>query len=214
MSNPTPQFTVTAPVPAFVSPTAEPRQVRIMRYSPWRLASSVSGSLLIMAGATLIASQLALWFGFLAFAIALPFPIIVIAWAREAWDVERERLAAEFDSLLVKADTPPTVTDRQAHLRPGYTVDGQMQSPPETLAPEMLALKTLCLKFVKAGMRRGGWSHSKLAEGKDKLITPDEWSTASKELQHLGFFRNDGGTAGLQPAKPIDEIKARLEAAR
>lgn len=200
-------------VPAFVSPTAEPRQVRIMRYSPWRLASSVSGSLLIMAGATLIASQLAWWLGLLAFAISIPFPAIVIAWAREAWYVEKERLAAEYDSLL-PTHTQTTVTDRQEHLRPGYTVDGQMQSPPETLAPEMLALKEVCLKFLKAGMRRGGWSHSKLAEGKDKLLTPDEWSTASKELQHLGFFRNDGGTAGLQPAKPIDEIKARLEAAR
>lgn len=200
-------------VPAFAPPTAEPRQVRIMRYSPWRLAYSVSGSLLIMAGATLIASQLGWWVGLLAFAISLPFPVIVIAWAREAWDVERERLAAEFDSLLTR-QAPAPVTDQADHLRPGIAIDGEIQAPPESLPPEKAALKNICLKFVNAGMVRGGWSHSTLAEGPRKLLTPDEWARASKELQHLGYFRNNGGTAGLQPAKPIDEIKARLEAAR
>lgn len=200
--------------PAFVTPATEPRQVRVMRYSPWRLAASVSGSLLIMAGATLIASALAWWVGLLVFAITLPFPVIVIAWAREAWDVERERLAAEFDSLIA---SPVAVTDRQAqaaHLRPGIAVDGEIQAPPESLSPDVAALRDLCLRFVHAGMKRGGWSHSKLAEGKDKSLTPDEWAAASKELQHLGYFRNEGGTAGLRPAKDIGEILKRLEAAR
>lgn len=190
--------------------------VRSVRYSPWLLGTYVTGALAapIITGT---AGWLLMWWlvGVLAFLLTLPVTVFVCLWARDAFLVERQRLQCEKLTMQQGPELPNLADDESSEsveLRPGYPIDGEMISPAAVVPPEIVALRTDCLAFVRAGMRRSGWSRSKIAEGTDRLLTPTAWDRASRELQRLGYFKQ--GSAGLEPAKELGDVIKRLEAAR
>jgi len=185
-------------------------------YSPWWLALSVSG-----AWALLIVLTLAAYFtggaliGGLVGALLSPTPLFVTAWSFKAWEVESERMAQARALVASPADSGDA--DREeptpvVELTAGYSLQGEIVAPMRELTPEAAALRDVCLRFVRGGMRRGGWSRSRLAEGEGKWMSGDDWSKASKELQRLGFFAP--GPEGLRPARDVGDVLRRLEAAR
>jgi hypothetical protein len=193
--------------------------VQRARYNPWRLGVYVTLALAapIALGEVGLAVR-----GFLAAALlallAIPVPVFVILWAIDAGLVEHARLRSEKLLLTVGPALPPAPTladdadPEEVELRPGYPIDGVMTAPAEGARPEVVDLRDDCLAFVRAGMRRSGWSRSKIAEGSARLLSPSAWDRASRELQRLGFFRT--GPAGLEPARDLGDVIARLEAAR
>lgn len=191
-----------------------------LRYSPWALAAAMSFAwALLVFGPWAVYHQAGPGWALVTFGLIAPFPLLVSAWVRAAWEVERKRLSLGGD-LLGLLDVPALEgrgeagesTEPPAQLRPGYALDGQIVSPVVDAAPEAIALRGKCLTFVRAGLRRGGWSRSKIAEGPNKLMSGDDWSAASKELQRLNFFAV--GNAGLEPRGDVGDILKRLEAAK
>lgn len=194
--------------------TERKQQVRRVSYSPWLLALSVSMALGFFFGPLIVALY---WFGFgwgplLAAVIVVPVPIMVSRWAFRAFGVELVRLTHEGQAFkpwqaeqLVSEPEPEPV-----ELRPGLEVNGQFVSPVAEPNPAAAALRDECLKFVRAGMRRGGWSRSKLAEGPSKLMGGDSWDRASRELQRLNYFAG----SPLKPARDLGDILKRLELAQ
>lgn len=190
-----------------------------VHYSPWLLALSVSMAWGLLVFGTLGAYVVSGWLvAFFTGGLIAPFPLLVTAWTFAAWEVELDRLGLG-RALLSLPDVPAPVeageSDAPAgpvELAPGYELNGEIVAPMRALTAEAAALRDVCLLLVKGGMRRGGWSRSKLAEGERAWMKADAWDRASKELQRLGFFRKD--KAGLMPARDLGDILKRLEAAR
>lgn len=194
--------------------TERKQQVRRASYSPWVLALSVSSALGFFFGPLLVALY---WFGMgwgpvLAAVIVVPVPIMVSWWAWRAFGVELFRLSHEGQTFqprqveqLVSEPEPTPV-----ELVPGWEVDGEIVPRQADPNPAAAVLRDECLRFVRAGMRRGGWSRSKLAEGPGKLMGGDSWDRASHELQRLSYF----GGSPLKPARDLGDIIKRLELAQ
>lgn len=193
-----------------------------LSYSPWALALAISAAWGLLLAAIVGAAWAAGgWWALAAGLLVLPFPLAVSAWARAAWGVELARLGLA-SKLLALPEPPAEVAEPEppaepaqpeaAELRPGYDLGGRLVAPTGEPTAAAVALRDKCIEFVTNGNRRGGWSRSRIAEGKNKLMSGDDWSAASKELQRLGFFMRDG--AGLSPARPVADILARLELAR
>ncbi|MCC7360533.1 MAG: hypothetical protein IT317_13710 [Anaerolineales bacterium] len=210
-----------------------------VRYSPWWLGVSTSLSLTLFFVAVAVAYSLALTAGwneavvvwgkaigglslaFLVGVVLVPIPSVVVWWCWKAFGVERQRLESEpalFTAPVaaVTADSDDVGQDEGGtelvELRPGYTIDGELVAPLVDRGPAYAELRRLCLLFVRGGLARGGWSRSKLAEGPSKQMKGDEWDTASRELQRLGFFTV--GKTGLEPAGDVQTILEKLELAR
>jgi hypothetical protein len=190
-----------------------------LRYSPWALALSVSLAWGLLVGATVGAHETAgAGWAFVTGLLILPFPVLVTSWVRKAFALEGQRLEVG-RALLVMPEPPPAVEDAEpepagpVELTAGYDYNGQIVAPMRELTPEAAALRLVCLRFVRAGQHRGGWSRSKIAEGPRKIISGDDWSTASKELQRLNLFAVGKGGA-LAPTRDVADVLARLEAAR
>jgi hypothetical protein len=190
--------------------------VRSVRYSPWRLGAYVTLALAApIAAGTVAFFAAGGYVAVLAFILALPVTVAVVIWTWDAFLVERQRLQCEKLTMQQGPELPTPEVEappESVELRPGFPIDGEMISPVEVVRPEIAALRDDCLAFVRAGMRRSGWSRSKIAEGPDKLLTPTRWDRASKELQRLGYFKQ--GAAGLEPARDLNDVVKRLEAAR
>lgn len=191
-----------------------------VQYSPWVLALSVSLAWALLVFGTLGAYlTMGLLVGAFTGGLIAPFPLIVTAWTFAAWEVELDRLGLArqllgLPELPAREDAEPEPEPAgPVELTPGYELNGQIVAPMRELTPEAAALRLVCLRFVRAGQHREGWSRSKIAEGPRKLISGDDWSTASKELQRLGFFAVGKGGA-LAPTRDVADVLARLEAAR
>lgn len=188
-------------------------------YNPWRLGLYVTLSLwapLVAGGAGLLISG---WLAAaVAAALAVPLPVFVVIWARDAGLVERERLKCELLSLSRGPMLPrPTAPEPAGKLRPGILQNGAIVPPAPQLTPELAHLRAVCLQLARLGAERGTWARSALAEGAGAPMKGEDWDLASPQLQDLQlFWVKPGRNGGLQPmpGKPIAETIARLEAAQ
>jgi hypothetical protein len=188
------------------------------QYSPWVLALSVSLAWgLLVFGTAGVYDAVGGGWAFGTFMLIVPFPVLVTAWVRKAWQVEGKRLdlagsllgLPELPALEVSDESEETMP---VELRPGFEVNGEIVAPVGDSPAGAGRLRGLCLRFVRAGMRRDGWSRSKIAEGPGALMKGEDWDEASKELQRLNFFTK--GAAGMTPSRDLGDIIKRLEAAR
>jgi len=196
--------------------------VKTQRYNPWRLAMSACAALALFVFVTTVAYQ---FFGLLwatvAAVVSCPVPIIVVLWVKNAWDVEDQRLAQEYDTLLKfpTTMTMPEPPKPEAHLDPGMVSmrngSEQVVHKAPALSPEKERLREACMKLVRLGMEHKTYSRSALAEGEHAMMAGDEWDDASKELQRLGWFWVPGQGKGLRPRASVDleMVIKRLEAA-
>ncbi len=138
---------------------------------------------------------------------------MVTRWAWRAFGVELFRLSNErraFAPWPAPAEPEPAGEPEPVELKPGWEIDGVIVPREAEPEPAALALRDCCLRFVRGGMRRGGWSRSKLAEGSDKWMPGPDWDRASRELQRLNYFSG----SPLRPARDLGDILKRLELAR
>lgn len=195
--------------------------VKYQRYNPWRLALSACASLGLFVFSTWAAFLFAGigWTIVVAICVA-PLPVVVLLWVKSAWDVEEQRLAQEYNSILrFPTQLPPAPPKPEAHLDPGMLAtrggDVRVVHKVPALSPEKERLRDACLQLVRLGMEHKTWSRSALAEGEGAYMSGDAWDEASKELQRLGWFWVPGQGKGLRPRANVDLelVIARLEAA-
>jgi hypothetical protein len=191
--------------------------VKTQRYNPWRLAMSACAALALFVFVTTAAYQFfGVGWAIVAAIVSCPVPIIVVLWVRSAWDIEEQRLAQEYNSILRFPTAMPDPPKPEAHLDPGMLIgNSRVVHKVPTLGPEKERLRDACLKLVRLGMEHKTWSRSALAEGEKAFMGGDEWDDASKELQRLGWFWVPGQGKGLRPRASVDldVVIARLEAA-
>lgn len=190
------------------------RDLATTRYAPWPLAASVSAAIGLSVGSVV---GVYLWLGFwpagLVCLVALPLPVMVGRWAWRAYGVELFRLQQERRAYEPLAAVDQLVSEPESEpveLNPGWELDGVIVAREAEPNPAAVELRDCCLRFVRAGMRRGGWSRSKLAEGPGKLMAGPDWDRASVELQRLHYFSG----SPLKPARDLGDILKRLELAR